>query len=65
MVCCCCFFKFIYLTLRERACTPKWGRSRERLRQRDTERDRTPGRLCTFGMEPDVGLEPTNCEITT
>ena len=25
--------------------------------------DRIPSRLCASSTEPDVGLEPTNCEI--
>ena len=28
-------------------------------------RERTPNRLCTISTEPDVGLEPRNCEIMT
>ena len=31
----------------------------------EREGDRIPSRLCTSGTEPDVGLEPTNCEIVT
>ena len=29
------------------------------------ERERIPSRFCTFSAEPDVGIEPTNCEIVT
>ena len=43
---------------RERAHVHVWGRDRER-------RDRIPGRLCTVSVEPDMGLELTNCEIMT
>ena len=33
--------------------------------QRERERERIPSRLCTDASEPDVGLKPMNCEITT
>ena len=42
-------FKFI---LRERACTHKQGRGRER------GRERIASRLCTVSTEPNAGLEP-------
>ena len=32
---------------------------------REEERERIPSRLCTASTEPDVGLEPTNCDIMT
>ena len=65
------FFKFTYL-FRER----EWGRGRKRgERERDSERagkgqkererERIPSRLHAVSMEPDVGLEPMNCEIMT
>ena len=47
---------FIYS---ERQREDKWGRGRER------GRERLPNTLPTASAEPDVGLEPTNCEITT
>ena len=34
-------------------------------RERERERQRIPSRLCTVSVEPDVGLELTNCEIVT
>ena len=33
--------------------------------QRDRGRERIPSRLYTVSKEPDVGLDPTNCEIVT
>ena len=27
--------------------------------------ERIPGRFCTIGMEPNVGLKPMNCEVMT
>ena len=39
----------------------KWGRGRERER----EGERIPTRLPAVSIEPHVGLNPTNCEITT
>ena len=33
--------------------------------EREWERERIPSRLCAVSMEPDVGLEPTNCDIMT
>ena len=33
--------------------------------ERKEERERIPDRLCTVSVEPDVGLEPTNCDIVT
>ena len=33
--------------------------------QREKERQRIPSRFCAVSTEPDVGLEPTNHEITT
>ena len=53
-----CFFKFIYSEKeRERVSTSRGGPERRR--------DRIPSRLRTISAEPDVGLELTNCEITT
>ena len=31
----------------------------------DREGERIPSRLCTVSAKPNVGLEPTNCEIMT
>ena len=33
--------------------------------QRERGRERIPSRLQAVSTEPDVGLEPTNCEIMT
>ena len=33
--------------------------------KRKRERDRIPGRLWVVSMDPDVGLELTNCEVRT
>ena len=33
--------------------------------QREREGERIPSRLCTVSAKPDVGLEPTDCEIVT
>lgn len=33
--------------------------------QRKKEREKIPNRLCPISAEPDVELEPSNCEITT
>ena len=49
---------FIYLE-RENAHKQGGGAERER------ERERIPSRLCIVSTEPDVGLHPMNCEITT
>ena len=38
-------------------------RERERRRGRGRERERIPSSLCAVSTEPDVGLDPTNCEI--
>ena len=44
---------------------------RERERERESkgvaerEGERIPGRVCTISMEPDIRLEPTDCEIMT
>ena len=37
----------------------KWGRGRER------EKERIPSRLQAVSAEPDAGLKLTNCEIMT
>ena len=42
-----------------------FARQREQRRGRDKGRERIPGRLCVVSTEPDVRLEPTNCEIVT
>ena len=54
------FFFNVYLFLRETEY--EWGRGRER--EGDTESE-AGSRLRAVGMEPDAGLEPTNCEIMT
>ena len=41
----------------------KWGRDRERGRER--WRERIPSRLQVVGTEPDLGLDATNYEIMT
>ena len=52
------FFKFIYLF---------WEREHEwaQAGEGQKEGDGIPSRLCAISTEPDVGLEPTNCEIMT
>ena len=52
------FFKLIYL-LRESKSTCEQGRGRER------GREKIPSSLQAISMEPDAGLESTNCEIMT
>ena len=47
----------MYLFLRERESARGGGAERGRAR--------IPSRFYTVGTEPDVGLEPTNCEIMT
>ena len=56
------FFNFfnMYLLLRERQSTSRGGAEREG----DTESE-AGSRLRAVSTEPDVGLEPTDCEITT
>ena len=49
----------MFIFEREREGENEWGRSRERGRQR------IRSRLCADRREPDVGLEPMNCEIMT
>ena len=39
------------------------GRSSEK--ERETERERIPSRLCTISAEPEEGLEVKNREIVT
>ena len=44
------------------------GRERDREREsegREGERNRIPSSFCAVSAEPDTGLDPTNCEITT
>ena len=54
-------FKAYLCILRER------GREQGRGREREGERgrERIPSRLYTVSAEPDVGLDPMNCQITT
>ena len=44
-------------------------RERERAsageEQREKGRERIPSRLCAVSVEPEVGLDPMNCEIVT
>ena len=47
---------FIYF---ERAHSCKWGKGRER------ERGRIPRRFRTVSVEPEAGLELTNCKTMT
>ena len=56
------FFNFLFIFERERVSEHEWGRSRER--ERDTEREAV-SRLWAVRTEPDVGLEPMNCQIMT
>ena len=51
------FFKFLKFILR--------GREYEQGRSREREEERIPSRLHTVRLEPDEGLELTNCEIMT
>ena len=51
-------FFYVYF---ERGNVSRGGAEREGER----ERARIPSRLCTVSTEPDIGLEPTNCEIMT
>ena len=50
------FFKFIYLE------TESVSRGEA---ETERKRERIPSILHTVSTEPDVGLEPTNCEIMT
>ena len=40
-------------------------KSRERGREREREGERIPSRVHTISLEPDVGLEATDCDIMT
>ena len=46
-------------------------REREQVRayvgegQRERRREKVPRRLCAVSPDPDVGLNPTNCDIMT
>ena len=51
--------RVVELVYLERAGKPERGRGRERGRQR------SPSRIHPVGVEPDAGLEPTNCEVVT
>ena len=51
------YFSFLKVYFGERQRAGEEQRKRERLR--------IPSRLRTASTEPDVGLEPTNCEIVT
>ena len=56
----------IYLKFIERAReSTEGGAERERERKRQRDRERIPSRLYNVSTEPDVGLEPMNCEIMT
>ena len=52
-------FVNVYLFLRERE------RKHERARGRERGRQSIGSRLCADSREPNAGLEPMNCEITT
>ena len=54
----CIYFKFVYLE-RKRGCAGEQEKGRER------RRERIPSRLHAVSTEPNVGLDPTNCEIMT
>ena len=41
------------------------GREREVGRGRERWGERIPRRLCTVSTEPDIGLEPINCDFMT
>ena len=56
------FFFYIYLPLRDEVRQRVSGVGAER--EGDTE-SKAGSRLRAVGTEPDVGLEPTNCEIMT
>ena len=43
----------------------KEEREHEGAGGKERGRDRIPSRLCAVSSEPDMGLEPTNCEIMT
>ena len=58
----CLFFKCLFIFDRERKTGHEWGRGRER--EGDTESE-AGSRLRAVSTEPNVGLEPTNCEIMT
>ena len=61
-------FQNIFLSLfilRERESGGKVERPRETERERERERERIPGRLCTVSSEPDMYVEPMNCDIMT
>ena len=55
-------FKSLFI-LREREVAQAGDRQREKEGER--ERERIPRRLHTGNVEPQVALEPTNCEIMT
>ena len=47
----------LFIFEREREQVHEQGRGRERWGER------IPSRLCTVSSEPDMGLEPVNCDI--
>ena len=55
MYLCVCVCVCVFIRERESmcACTSGGGAARERI----------PSRVCTVSTEPDMGLEPMNCEI--
>ena len=55
------FFLSLYLFIFE----GERVRRAEREGERERESEKTPSRLRAISTEPDPGLEPTNCEITT
>ena len=55
------FFPKFILRERERESANVCGRGRDTR----TEEERISSKPCTVSTEPDAGLEPMNCEITT
>ena len=55
------FFNLSLLILKDR------GNETQRVEEehREGERERIPSRIHTVSTEPDAGVNPTNCEITT
>ena len=54
------FFKFLQFILKERE-----KRREQQWGQRERGTQIIPSRLHAVSTEPDVGLDPTNCEIMT
>ena len=58
-----CIIKFILFILKENESESE--RECEQGKGRERGRERIPSRLHTVSVEPNMGLEPTNCEIMT